>query len=547
MASGLRSDPGAARNTALAMGDKFMSRMARLGMTPRQQELNRLWSWYRCDHYGARKFDWDGQQHADPLEHEAIASAGFIPPGYYDAGAQFPLKFRRPTAPYNLVKVIVDRFTATLFSERRHPVLRMEGDSDTEDYIHALAESSRLWPTMMLARTYGGASGSVAVGFQFVGGKPVVEVHDPRWLFPQFKDRIALKLASLEKRYIFPVEARDPETGAWGEVWYWYRRIIDEQSDVVFKPVPVGDGEEPIWEEDVRVDHNLGFCPVVWVQNLPVLDDIDGDPDCVGIYDLVESIDALLAQANIGTVKNCDPTTKIITDADIGEIRKGSGHAIKLPIGSDAGYMEITGSGPEAARKMAEELRRYALEVAQCVLEHPEMERRTATEIERVYSTMIAKADILREQYGQRCVIPLVEMMVEAARKLSTSVMGSDGIERSSVDLPPRFRPDSAEKVARVLGPGGLLKIQWPGYFEPTLSDVDLATRSAIAAKAGGLIDAEHASKFVAGYYRIEDVPAMLKQIESEENVQQEKVAAAAMSGLPKPGKEGIRPTGRIG
>jgi hypothetical protein len=530
------------------MGDQVMARIARLGMTPRQQMLNHLWGWYRCTHYESRKYDWDGQQHADPLEHEAIATAGFIPPGFYDAGHMFPLKFKRPTAPYNLVKVIVDRFTATLFSERRHPNLRVDGDPDTEDYVHALVEASRLWPAMMQARTFGGATGSVAVGFQFVSGKPIVEVHDPRWIFPQFKDRIMLTLSSIEKRYIYPMEMRDPETGEWKEVPFWYRRIIDEESDVLYKPEPVGDGEEPEWQEDIRVDHRLGFCPVVWIQNMPALDDIDGDPDCTGIYELVESIDTLLAQANVGTVSNCDPTVTLITDAqDIPELRKGSRNAIRLPTGSAASYMEISGSGPEAARKMAEEFRKYALEVAQCVLEHPEMERRTATEIERVYSTMIAKADILREQYGQRGVIPLVEMMIDAARKLSIPVVNGDGqIERQTLNLPPKVQPDSPDRIARTLGPGGVLKIQWPGYFEPTLTDIELATRSAIAAKAGGLIDSEHASKFVAGYYRVEDVPGMMKKVESEAKDQQEAIAASAMAGLPMPGSGGGHPYGKV-
>jgi hypothetical protein len=402
---------------------------------------------------------------------------------------------------------------------------------------------------MIQARTYGGATGSVAVGFQFINGKPIVEVHDPRWLYPVFEDRITLKLAAIEKRYMYPVEMRDPETGEWGEMWFWYRRIIDGNSDVLFKPSPVGDGEEPEWIETARVDHNLNFCPVIWVQNLPVLDDVDGDPDCVGIYDMVESIDNLLAQANIGTISNCDPTVKLITDAEIPDLRKGSRNAIKLPAGSDASYMEISGSGPEAARKMAEELRRYALEVAQCVLEHPEMERRTATEIERVYSTMIAKADILREQYGQRLVVPLMEMMVEAARKLATPVLNNDGqLERQVPVLPPKVMQGSngSEQVARALGPGGVLKLQWPGYFEPTLTDVELATRSAIGAKAGGLIDAEHASKFVAQYYRVEDVPAMLKKIKSDQSEQQAKMAEAAMAGIPLP-DQGGHPYGKKG
>src|SRR5574337_67053 len=299
MSSGTRVEPYAARKLSGAAGDRIMEGIQRLGLSPRQLELNDLWSWYRCQHYDTRKVDWDGRERVVGIDREAIATAGFIPPGFYDAGGQnLPLKFRRPSSPYALAKVVVDRFTGLLFSERRHPQIRCEGDPDTEDYMTALADVGRLWPAMILARTYGGAMGSVAIGFQYVNGKPVFEVHDPRWCVPEFKDRLELKLESIEKRYQYPVEKRD-EQGRWVEVPHWYRRTIDEKSDVLYEPVEVpDDGSEPEWTEQARVDHNLGFCPVVWVQNLPVQDSVDGDPDCLGIFDMIEAIDSLIGQAN---------------------------------------------------------------------------------------------------------------------------------------------------------------------------------------------------------------------------------------------------------
>lgn len=847
-------DPYAARRVQSALAPEVMAKIARLGMSPRQQALNRMWAVYRGQQYEARRVDWDGTERVQHLDAEAIATAGFIPPGYYDAGAQFPLKFRRPTATYHLRRVIVDRFTGLLFSDRKHPFVRIEGDPATEDYVRTLAEVSRLWPSMIQARTYGGAMGTSVIGFQFVDGRPVVEVDDPRWCYPTFEDRHQLKLAALEKRYMYPVDERDPESGLWVQRAYWYRRVIDAEKDVLFKPVPVGDGEEPEWEIEREVVHGFGFCPRVWVQNSPVQDDIDGDPDCVSIDDMCEQIDALLSQANAGILancvgvetpfitasgvrtfgdfregaetvvlthtgawkpakvraygeqqlyrvrvgrgqnaqvvrataqhrwlladgrtvvtadlragdklhkpphlirdwefvesspeaqrywawgfaygdggisrqgdkvygtrlrlcgkkdrflsrfealgyeaqfpawahgdpmvylrdyaktlptleavghenmmafvrgfldadgsrnrkhpetadvnpfqgiqatgeetirfirevfpavgayivaeddrsegetnfgprtgptvyfslvlgfsnspvapyivrdveadaveqvwclevqddqsfvlpsgvvtRNCDPTLRIISDADLDGIRKGSRNALKLPQGSSADYMEMTGSGPKAALEMAERLRALALEVAQCVLDTPQHKaHQTATEIERSYASMLAKADVLREQYGERGVKPLLEMMVKAVRVVTKPRPVGGVIVRQTVELPPKLHAledGTMQRAARELGPGGAINLSWGPYFDPSLTDLQTAVRAAVEAKAGGIIDTETATKFVAPYFLVEDATSMAKKVIEEQAAAQAALdqSMAGMMGLP-PDDEG--------
>lgn len=538
MSSGTRFEPYAAKQMQAGLAPDLLGKIARLGLSPRQQDMNRLWAAYRGQQYSHRKIDWDGTEGAKGIDAEAIASAGFLPPGYYDAGATFPIKFRRPSLPYHLRKVIVDRFTGLLFSDRKHPVIRIEGDSVSEDYIRTLAEVARLWPAMIQARTYGGAMGTTVVGFQFVDGRPVVEVHDPRWCIPVFEDRYALKLASIEKRYMFPVDERDPETGEWIERPYWYRRIIDTEKDVLFKAIPVED-EVPQWEIENEVVHGFGFCPVIWVQNMPVQDDIDGDPDCLGIEDMCEQIDALLSQANQGILASCDPTLRIITDAELDSIRKGSKNALKLPQGSSADYMEISGQGIKAAMDMVQQLRTMALEVAQCVLDQGDStsSRRTATEIERKYASMLAKADVLREQYGERCVKPLLEMMVKAIRILQTPRAVGGHIVRQQVKLPMRvvIKDDlSTERVDRKLSEEGeiMLNLNWGPYFNPSLDEAFKAVQAATTARLGGMLDHEHAVSFTSPYFLVEDARGMARKIQQEQQVAKDQLDNQLMQGL---------------
>ena len=520
--------------------DRFFDRNARLGMSARQTELNRLWARYRCVQYASHKWDWQGRQVVDPTHHDAIASGSLIPPGFYDAsGAMVPLQYRKPTAPYHLGFAIVNRFTGMLFSERHHPKLNVQGDPETEDFVHALAETSRLWSKFIVARTLGGAMGSVAVGFKFVNGTPRVEIHDARWCDPVFLDRDELTLASIEKRYQYPVERRDPDTNQWITEAFWYRRVITQDTDTVYEPAPVGEGEEPRWKIAQQFEHGYGFCPVVWIQNLPVLDDIDGDPDFMGAEDQLDAIDCLLAQANFGTLANCDPTLVIKTAAMMADVRKGSDNAIKLPgQGDDAKYLELEGLGAKAAVDLAMIFRKAALEVTQCVLDQPEQAGAvTATEIERRYSAMIEKADILREQYGERGVKPLIEMMVRAARQLTKPKLVDGMVQASTLNLPARIIASSdgsaAKRAERKLGPGGNLGLGWPGYFLPSADDTQKKALAAGAAKTAGLIDQKHASNYVAGDFAVEDVDAMLGEIEQNALTQQAELERMALQGVP--------------
>jgi hypothetical protein len=296
--------------------------------------------------------------------------------------------------------------------------------------------------------------------------------------------------------------------------------------------VPVGDGSEPVWTIEKEVEHGFGFCPVYWVQNLPVQDDIDGDSDCAGVYDIIEAMDALLSQAMKGTLANCDPTVVVTTKSPMAEISKGSDNAIKIPDG-DAKYMEMTGAGIERAMEQVDVMRRFALEVAQCVLEHPDQAKKTATEIERSFASMLAKADVMREQYGEKGLKPMLTDMVAVARKLGEGVQTAEGIEKQVLKLPPRVlkTPEGTAQVQRKLGPGGVMKLQWPHYFDPVLGDVNMATTSAAHAKLSGLIDGEHASKFIAEYFGIEDVPAMMKKIKAEADAREDAMARQMMGG----------------
>lgn len=496
-------------------------------LTQRQKVLTAQWGFFRGQQYEHRQFEWDGTAARVMEQGVTIAPPLAIPPGFVDVKGQtsaVELRDRRPSAPYHIVRSIVERFTGLLFSARRHPIIRVPGDADTEDYLNALCEEGRLWSKMVTARNYGGAMGSTAVAFKLVDGRPVFEVFDPRWCYPKFLSRTEGTLRELEVRYVFPdyVEVYDKKTKRTEleERWFYFRRVMDTNSDLQWDRVPVT-GQEPQWENipHHKAHHNLRACPAVWIQNQEVQDDLDGDTDVHGCYQMVEAMDALIAQANRGILGNCDPTLVLTSDNDMADISKGTGNGIKLEKGGSASYLELQGGGPRAAREMAEDLEKKVCRQARIVLDQSSAVMKTATEIDRDYSAMLEKADVLREQYGERGVKRLLGIALRVCRSAMTPQL--DPVTRQvivgTVDLPPRSKTNAETGEVtfepRKLGPSSYVSLQWGPYFQPTLEDVNKAVQAAASAKKETLVDEEAATRFVASYFGIDDVAAALHKI----------------------------------
>jgi len=516
----------------LGIGDDTDSsnpgRVGKLSLSPRQQTLDKRWAHYRCEQYAPRRVAWDGSRVVGSSERDSIALAGYVPPGFYIANSEtLPIQFRRPTTPYHLCKVIVDRFTSLLFGQKRHPRITVAGDKQTEDFVNAVVEVGRLWPAMMQARTYGGATGTAVVGFKLVSGRPMFEVFDSRWCIPKFIDRSNLLLGSIEYRHTFKHEVQDRESGEWVEVDFWYRRVIDTKTDTIFEPVRVDPtNPNPSWKIAATVQHGLGFCPVVWIQNQPGDTEIDGDPDCMGVYELAEAVDRLLSQSERGVLANCDPTVVVTTDAQMGEIRKGSQNALKLPAGGSAQYMEMSGGGIMQAREQAQLYKDMALEVAQCVLEQPDGQK-TATEVERNFAAMLARADTFREQYGEMGVKRLINMVLVAAVQLTKPRLADGKITRFEIRL-----PKTSDGQTQKLGKGPFqADLAWPPYFEPSLNDANMAVQAASGARMAELIDDAAATKFIAPFFQLEDVSKSVASIKSATGQAQAEIERMALEG----------------
>lgn len=301
----VQRDPDNARAGFNGTADEILNTGSKhMKLSKRQIQLNELWSYFRVAEHDGKGTDWEGHPVVTSQQRDIVSRTHYTPPGY-DTVSDLPRNFRRPVAPLGIVRNIVSRFTGLLFSNRKQPRMTVPGDQKTEDYLQAIIQYGGFWPAMIQTRNYGGAMGAGCIGFRFIQGKCTFEALDPRWTTPEFVGRGYTEPSKLTVQYTYSKEVQDGD-GNYKAVWYWYRRVIDAETDTVWVPIRCKD-KEPNWEYMQRntVRHGLGFVPYEWIQNLQDDDDCDGDPDCSGCYDLVNVIDQLLAEVYTGTIKNC--------------------------------------------------------------------------------------------------------------------------------------------------------------------------------------------------------------------------------------------------
>ncbi len=488
MSNVIRIDPGQQppfKTTDNAFGGNGVNAMLE---GDRYQELSRRQAFYTCTQHDGKHWDFDGRP---------VARGGQQPLMGTERSWYVPLKMRRPSVPVRLGKIIVDSFTNLLFGENRFPTIKVEGDDETQDLLQTIVRVGKLPQKMIQARAYGGATGTCGLSWCFRNGKPRFEAHDPKNLFVHsWEDRLELVPEHVSEVYLVSKVKWDGR--AFNKVWYWFRRDWTPEADMIFKEVPFRPGVEPEWDIDFDSSnfHDDGVCHLEWIQNLPT-DEADGMPDYDGLYDSFDSIDLLMSVISRGAILNLDPTVKLKMDRDEVDrlgIKKGSDNALVVGKDGDADYMEVGGQSIDAGLKLVDAKRRYILETAQCIVPDPNevaAQGVSSVAIKAMFSPMLAKADIIREQYGS-AVERILQKMVEVLKvKLKAEILIVDPDTKAEtkgkfvLNLPPKveMQPDfdvvdqqptgkeRAVKTPRTIGEGGEISLVWPPYFSPTPDD----------------------------------------------------------------------------
>lgn len=541
----------------MAAVNHFSSPDADKFFTPDHELLNQKWAWYEGLQYDGCQFDWYGAPigGSGSVSKALVPKTTGVPPGFRSLNVP-NLSQRRPTSPQRVVRRVVGRFTGLLFGDGCNPNIQCIGDEATGHWLQSFAKTSRLFPKMQSARDIGGSIGAVAVGIRALDGEPRIELFDPRFTKQIWADREAMVLRAIDIRYKIPVSVLTGRGGGRETVYYWERRLISDTADLHYKPVwvtkRVGDildngvevqanptGREPDWgaliDEEKSVRHDLGFCPVIWIQNLPKHTTEYGYSDVDGLYEQAMDIDQLRSAISSCVKANMDPTL-VVSNAD-GKfpdgLKKGTGNGIAVQAPGTVQYLEAGFGSVTVAMNWFEQVIDLFFKEADCL----ELAKdgggapQTATEVNQKIGPQQAKTGRLREQYGQLGVRKLLQMAVKMERVLNTRGQGFTELEPRVTEV-----SDGEDKVEQVqLGKGGYIDVDWPPIARPSIAEVAQAATAAVAAKTGGVVDTESIVKWLSPYFGADDIGAILARLTKEkEEAQAQQQMGFGGSGQPE-------------
>jgi hypothetical protein len=473
-------------------------------------------------------------------------------PDWFSDAHKKPLWERAPCIVTPIVKSAIASNGDLLLGESRFPVVSAEGLSgeDANSFEKATAtaiQQSRLRAAAREVFAAGQGHKSACAVFGIRGERLFIDTVLARWCEPQLTLEGAVE--SLEIKYPYLVVEKDGD-GRPKVVCKLFRRVIDAQSDVTYKPADAReDVTEPKWvEADGGVtNHGFGFCPVVWyahMQGCAAVNDYDGNAihqqllDEIRAYDFAESQKHRAALyvgdpqwTEIGVQPGFNPTSsgRTSTLAPAGALRPGfNNYTSEAPTSAskarkkspgtvwqypgDASKIKVElhclpGDALAALQDHARSLRSQIAEGLGVVFIDPESlpneSRLSGKALESFKSPQLNHVDCYRADFGDKFLLPALGMLLRIAIKKQLKI-------------------DSLDVVQRVVGKdqwswhAPALSLVWGDYFQPTGEEEHLLMQAAVKAKEAGIATTKILVKKHRSLLGIRDVEAYMTELEAE-------------------------------
>ncbi len=444
-----------------------------------------------------------------------------------DGDKYVPLRERAPSVQYNVCRTVVQDSVSLLFGEGRFPGIIGDGAATRQqiaDFITATDLAAVMSEAAML-----GSVGSVAIQMRILNGRVFYQPMRTTFLTPEFSPDEPDRLIGMAELY--KVSGRnlrgmgyaidDQVVGS----MHWFRRTWDEASEGWYIPVPVNAAgatpETMTLDTERSVAHGLGFCPFVWIKNLPPAQGIDGACTFAPAIGAQIEIDYQLSQAGRGLKYSSDPTLVIKEPATPeGDFVKSAGNALVVSEKGDAKLLEIGGTASQAVIDYVKALREFALESihGNRAAADKISAAQSGRAIELSFQGLVWLTDKLRTSYGAGLL---------AAINLAQRATGTG-----------RVRLQGRDGVALVLPPGPF-SLRWGPFFAPTHTDKQADAGTLATLVNEGLISRQTSTGLIAKTYDIDDVKAELALIAAEKAEEAARaLEMAAQVKITEPGDE---------
>lgn len=559
-------------------------RILAANLSPRYTELGRLKSYVIGNQYNGRPSWWKDD---------------------------VPLLERAPCVQYPIAARAVDSNVDLVLGDGRWPTITSHpGEDDTafddafglsEDeskdldrFVKGLVEHARLQSACDELLTEGQSS-RTAVAICYVrDGCIKVESIEAKTATPAFSETNPGEVLSLEIKYPYLDRFYDDERRCWSFRVLMYRRVIDADKDVVFEPVLANEHGQDItpsmWrpKKNGTVEHNLGFCPVIWHRFRPrtgdvssidgraiheqVLNEIDavnrswsqhhraalyaGDPQIIEIG--VEDGDVTAPtgrQPNPQAFQHGDPEANLaygggnVRGVAYSEVarKRGAGTIWRYANpNSKVEYLVLPEGALATLKDDGERVLELLKEALAVVFIDPANTKISGDisgrALEILHKKQIERCDKIRGDFGDNCLLPLVHMLlrmvyVVAKRGDMLYIPGIKTIMPVLTKFAAMVKGDAGNDNARWFKP--YIKLMWGPYFRATSTDAKLDHEMVTLGIDKMLITKESAVRKLAPHYPdISDVPQYLETLEAEEEERTAKMhdAQVALMGGEAPG-----------
>lgn len=485
----------------------------------RYRDLDFKQGFYECTQHDWKRYDFDGRVITPGSPSiQPLLTSDVVP-------YLVPIKFRRPSNPYRLARLIVNSFTNMIFGDGRFPRLTAIGGSGTQRFANALIKEQRLPMRMIQARGLGGSVGSVGLAWCFVNGKPRLSVRNTKYcIVHEWEDREEMIPAYVTEIYKSYEDIYNRATEKVERHWFWNRRDWTTNADIVYYPCPDDGSGEPVFVVNgyETHKHNDGICHFVWIQNTPS-DEIDGQCDYEGLYEQLDNLDILYSVLTRGSIANLDPTLVFKVNREeynLHGVKKGSDNALVLDKDESVDYLELTGQSIGVGLNLFESNRRSILEICQCVLADPDKVAAQGTSsltMRIVYAPMTSRCDIFRTQYGD-AILRLIDAQMRVAQYYSR--MGHRFTMKVPSDRQENGEDNATDNVE--VGDYAGSDLIWGQYFKPTQDDQAKAVQTASQATGGKqIMSTESAIGMVASAFG-HDPAEEIRRVATEVKLQAE-------------------------
>lgn len=505
-----------------------------------------------------------------------------------------PLWERRPAIAYPIVASAIASNVDLVLGEGRFPKITADqsvSSSDSADeiakqldpLIAEIVDASRFRAACREALSQAQATGTCVAILGVRNGRPFVDITKAKWCTPELDGNGDVTTLTIQYPYLDVTEERPGEFRVRALL---YRRVIDDTSDTTFRPVQIEKTPAAInWQPDPAqtYEHGFGFCPAIWHANLKgptVVGDIDGRAIHDRALDEIEALDLSLSQRHrcalflepqiveIGVAPGTNPTETgraahvpahpgppldLTTpdgvaaaqkleryvggdDAGAAPRKKGPGYVWQYPSDkTKVEMLELSSGALEALSDHCHDLRIKVAESLSVVFLDPDNLKFAAAlsgkALAMLKQRQLDRCDQTRDDFGDGFVVRAMRMLLRIVDKKRPALRGL-----------PKAATALRKFVAGIESGTNALFLRWGDYFKPGTEDDKALVELAIRARDGGLITKQLAVRKVQRTFGIEDVVALLADLDAEAEEREAKELEPIEKQQPQPGTTPIPP-----